>query len=147
MARYQNESPYNNSFRRTVVEAIEKEGISIEEARVRYDIGSKSTIRSWIIKCGRKDLLPKKGKQQSQTPPKQIVDAKLLKKITAKNKKNKMERYQRISPHFKREIVEAVIIEGLSIEEACIRYGIRSENLIQKWINSDILLKKTNDKH
>ena len=61
MARYQNESPYNNSFRRMVVEAIEKEGLSIEEARIRYDIGSKSTIRRWIIKCGRKDLLPKKG--------------------------------------------------------------------------------------
>jgi len=36
---------YSNCFKHTVVEAIEQEGLSIEEARRRYGVGGGSTIQ------------------------------------------------------------------------------------------------------
>ena len=50
---------YSNCFKRTVVESIEKEGLSIESVRLRYGIGGRSTIQSWIHKFGKNELLNK----------------------------------------------------------------------------------------
>jgi Transposase and inactivated derivatives len=50
---------YSNCFKLTVVAAIEKEGLSIEEARRRYGIGGGSTIQRWIRKFGKNELLNK----------------------------------------------------------------------------------------
>ena len=50
---------YSNSFKRSIVEAIEKEGLSLESARHRYGIGGSSTIQSWIRKFGKNELLNK----------------------------------------------------------------------------------------
>jgi len=50
---------YSNCFKRTVVEAIEKEGISLESARLRYGIGGSVTIQKWIRKFGKNELLNK----------------------------------------------------------------------------------------
>ena len=50
---------YSNCFKRTVVESIEKEGLSIESVRLRYGIGGRSTIQSWIRKFGKNELLNK----------------------------------------------------------------------------------------
>jgi len=50
---------YSNCFKLTVVEAIEKEGLGIEEARRRYGVGGGSTIQRWIRKFGKNELLNK----------------------------------------------------------------------------------------
>jgi len=50
---------YSNCFKLTVVEAIEKEGLGIEEARRRYGIGGADTIQRWIRKFGKNKLLNK----------------------------------------------------------------------------------------
>ena len=50
---------YSNCFKLSVVEAIEKEGLSIEGARRRYGIGGADTIQRWIRKFGKNKLLNK----------------------------------------------------------------------------------------
>lgn len=50
---------YSISFKQKVVREIEKEGLSIFEARRRYDIKGTSTIQGWLKKFGENHLLNK----------------------------------------------------------------------------------------
>jgi transposase-like protein len=48
---------YSVSFKQKVVNEIEQEGLSISEARRRYNIGGVDTIQCWIRKFGKNHLL------------------------------------------------------------------------------------------
>ena len=50
---------YSISFKQKVVKEIEEEGLSYTDAMRRYGITGGSTIRQWLIKFGKNDLLNK----------------------------------------------------------------------------------------
>jgi transposase len=50
---------YSISFKQKVVKEIEEEGLSHRDAMRRYGITGGSTIRQWLIKFGKNDLLNK----------------------------------------------------------------------------------------
>ena len=50
---------YSDCFKQSVVEEIEKNGLSIEEARRRYGIGGGETIQKWLVRFGKNHLLSK----------------------------------------------------------------------------------------
>lgn len=50
---------YSISFKQKVVKEIEEEGLSYRDAMRRYGITGGSTIRQWLIKFGKNDLLNK----------------------------------------------------------------------------------------
>ena len=50
---------YSNCFKRSVIEAIEKEGLSISECGRRYGIKGGATIQQWLRLYGKNKLLNK----------------------------------------------------------------------------------------
>ena len=50
---------YSDCFKRSIVEEIEKNGLSIEDCRRKYAIGGSSTIQKWLKKYGKNHLLNK----------------------------------------------------------------------------------------
>src|SRR5215210_7174422 len=50
---------YSISFKQKVVKEIEQEGLGHQEAMRRYGITGGSTIKNWLIKFGKNDLLNK----------------------------------------------------------------------------------------
>lgn len=50
---------YSISFKQKVVKEIEEEGLSYRDAMRRYGITGGETIRNWLIKFGKNDLLNK----------------------------------------------------------------------------------------
>ena len=50
---------YSDCFKRSIVEEIEKNGLSIEDCRRKYGIGGSSTIQKWLKKYGKNHLLNK----------------------------------------------------------------------------------------
>lgn len=50
---------YSDCFKRSVVEEIEQAGLSIGEARRRWDIRGGSTIQKWLVRYGKNHLLNK----------------------------------------------------------------------------------------
>ncbi|MGB4655925.1 MAG: transposase [Bacteroidales bacterium] len=50
---------YSDCFKLQVVEEIEKNGLSVEECRLKYGIGGGSTIQRWLLKYGKQHLLNK----------------------------------------------------------------------------------------
>ena len=50
---------YSDCFKRSIVEEIEKNGLSIEDCRRKYSIGGSSTIQKWLKKYGKNHLLNK----------------------------------------------------------------------------------------
>jgi hypothetical protein len=50
---------YSNCFKLQVVEEIEKNGLSIEECRRKYDIRGGATIQSWLRLFGKQYLMNK----------------------------------------------------------------------------------------
>ena len=50
---------YSDCFKRSIVEEIEKNGLSIEDFRRKYGIGGSSTIQKWLKKYGKNHLLNK----------------------------------------------------------------------------------------
>ena len=50
---------YSDCFKRSVIEEIEKNGLSIEECRRKYAIGGATTIQKWLKKYGKNHLLNK----------------------------------------------------------------------------------------
>lgn len=91
---------YSNCFKRTVVEAIEKEGLSIEGVRLRYGIGGKTTIQNWIRKFGKNELLNKVVTVST------IEDRDELTRLRAENKQLKIA-YAELALHHK--LSESVI--------------------------------------
>ena len=50
---------YSDCFKRSVIEEIEKKGLSIEECRRKYAIGGATTIQKWLKMYGKNHLLNK----------------------------------------------------------------------------------------
>lgn len=50
---------YSICFKRSIVEAIEKEGLSIEACRRRWNIKGTMTIQNWLRQFGKNHLLNK----------------------------------------------------------------------------------------
>ena len=50
---------YSDCFKLSIVEEIEKNGLSIEDCRRKYDIKGASTIQNWLKKYGKNRLLNK----------------------------------------------------------------------------------------
>ena len=50
---------YSDCFKQSVVLEIEKNGLTIQEARLRYGIGGGETIQKWLVKFGKHHLLNK----------------------------------------------------------------------------------------
>ena len=50
---------YSDCVKRSIVEEIEKNGLSIEDCRRKYGIGGSSTIQKWLKKYGKNHLLNK----------------------------------------------------------------------------------------
>lgn len=50
---------YSDCFKRSIIEEIEKNGLSIEDCRRKYGIGGSSTIQKWLKKYGKNHLLNK----------------------------------------------------------------------------------------
>ncbi len=50
---------YSDCFKRSVIEEIEKNGLSIEECRRKYAIGGATTIQKWLKMYGKNHLLNK----------------------------------------------------------------------------------------
>lgn len=50
---------YSDCFKRSIVEEIEKNGLTIEDCRRKYGIGGSSTIQKWLKKYGKNHLLNK----------------------------------------------------------------------------------------
>ena len=50
---------YSDCFKQSVVLEIEKNGLTIQEARLRYGIGGGGTIQKWLVKFGKHHLLNK----------------------------------------------------------------------------------------
>ena len=50
---------YSNCFKKSIIEEIEKNGLSIEDCRRKYGIGGSSTIQKWLKKYGKNHLLNK----------------------------------------------------------------------------------------
>ncbi|WP_454975755.1 transposase [Capnocytophaga bilenii] len=50
---------YSDCFKRSVIEEIEKNGLSIEECRRKYAIGGATTIQKWLRMYGKNHLLNK----------------------------------------------------------------------------------------
>ncbi|MEI7503555.1 MAG: transposase [Paludibacter sp.] len=50
---------YSICFKQSVVHAIEKDGLSVSQARERYGISGGATIQNWIKQFGKSHLLNK----------------------------------------------------------------------------------------
>ena len=50
---------YSDCFKLSIVEEIEKNGLSVEDCRRKYNIGGGSTIQKWLKKYGKNHLLNK----------------------------------------------------------------------------------------
>ena len=50
---------YSDCFKRSVIEEIEKNGLSIEDCRRKYGIGGAMTIQKWLKMYGKNHLLNK----------------------------------------------------------------------------------------
>ena len=71
---------YSNCFKLQVVEAIEKDGLSIEEVRRRYGIAGATTVQKWLRKFGKNELLNKVVMVQT------IAERDELKRLRQENK-------------------------------------------------------------
>ena len=50
---------YSDCFKKSAIEEIEKNGLSIEECRLKYAIGGATTIQKWLKMYGKNHLLNK----------------------------------------------------------------------------------------
>jgi len=85
---------YSDCFKLQVVEEIEKNGLSIEECRLKYGITGGATIQHWLRKYGKHHLLNKIIRVET----KEEIDE--LKRLRAENKALK-EAYAELSLHHK----------------------------------------------
>jgi transposase len=71
---------YSDCFKLQVVEEIEKNGLTIDECRLKYGIGGGSTIQRWVRKYGKQHLLNKIVRVETRDE----IDE--LKRLRAENK-------------------------------------------------------------
>ncbi len=85
---------YSNCFKLQVVEEIEKNGLGIEECRLKYGISGTNTIQTWLLKFGKHHLLNKIIRVETR----EEIDE--MKRLRAENKALK-EAYAELSLHHK----------------------------------------------
>ncbi len=85
---------YSDCFKLQVVEEIEKNGLTIDECRLKYGIGGGSTIQRWVRKYGKQHLLNKIVRVETRDE----IDE--LKRLRAENKALK-EAYAELALHHK----------------------------------------------
>ena len=75
---------YSDCFKLNVVTEIEKDGLTIQEARLKYGIKGGETIQKWLIKFGKNHLLNKVVRVETKNERNE------LKRLRDENKKLKI---------------------------------------------------------
>ena len=75
---------YSDCFKLSVVAEIEKNGLTIQEARLKYGIKGGSTIQKWLVKFGKNHLLNKVVRVETKDERNE------LKRLRDENKKLKI---------------------------------------------------------
>ena len=75
---------YSDCFKLNVVTEIEKNGLTIQEARLKYGIKGGSTIQKWLVKFGKNHLLNKVVRVETKDERNE------LKRLRDENKKLKI---------------------------------------------------------
>jgi len=75
---------YSDCFKLSVVTEIEKNGLTIQEARLKYGIKGGSTIQKWLVKYGKNHLLNKVVRVETKDERNE------LKRLRDENKKLKI---------------------------------------------------------
>ena len=75
---------YSDCFKLSVVTEIEKNGLTIQEARLKYGIKGSSTIQKWLVKFGKNHLLNKVVRVETKDERNE------LKRLREENKKLKI---------------------------------------------------------
>jgi len=75
---------YSDCFKLNVVTEIEKNGLTIQEARLKYGIKGGSTIQKWLVKYGKNHLLNKVVRVETKDERNE------LKRLRDENKKLKI---------------------------------------------------------
>lgn len=75
---------YSDCFKLSVVTEIERNGLTIQEARLKYGIKGGSTIQKWLVKFGKNHLLNKVVRVETKDERNE------LKRLRDENKKLKI---------------------------------------------------------
>lgn len=75
---------YSDCFKLNVVTEIEKNGLTIQEARLKYGIKGGATIQKWLVKFGKNHLLNKVVRVETKDERNE------LKRLLDENKKLKI---------------------------------------------------------
>ena len=75
---------YSDCFKLSVVTEIEKNGLTIQEARLKYGIKGGATIQKWLVKFGKNHLLNKVVRVETKDERNE------LKRLRDENKKLKI---------------------------------------------------------
>lgn len=75
---------YSNCFKQQVVQSIERDGLSITEARMRYGIKGGATVQNWLKQFGKHHLL------NTVIEVKTLSERDELKRLRDENKKLKL---------------------------------------------------------
>ena len=75
---------YSDCFKLNVVTEIEKNGLTIQEARLKYGIKGGATIQKWLVKFGKNHLLNKVVRVETKDERNE------LKRLRNENKKLKI---------------------------------------------------------
>ena len=75
---------YSDCFKLSVITEIEKNGLTIQEARLKYGIKGGATIQKWLIKFGKNHLLNKVVRVETKDERNE------LKRLRDENKKLKI---------------------------------------------------------
>jgi transposase-like protein len=75
---------YSDCFKLNVVTEIEKNGLTIQEARLKYGIKGGATIQKWLVKFGKNHLLNKVVRVETKDERNE------LKRLRDENKKLKI---------------------------------------------------------
>lgn len=75
---------YSDCFKLSVVTEIEKNGLTIQEARLKYGIKGGATIQKWLVKFGKNHLLNKVVRVETKDERNE------LKRLLDENKKLKI---------------------------------------------------------
>ena len=67
---------YSESFKQQVIQEIEKEGLTIPEARKKFGIAGNNTIQAWAKKYGSFGILPKQIRVEKPNERNQVQDLK-----------------------------------------------------------------------
>lgn len=116
---------YSEAFKRKVVEEVSKGKFqSLNEAKERYGIGGSPTIRNWMKKYGKQDLLPRRVRIEMPEERDEIN------KLKSEIKKLKF------------ALSNAKVKEALSeayLEEICEQFGITDIEELKKKLDAKLL--------